>query len=286
MTRPPSASPPPPPHPTRGGDPMGRPPTPVTVAEALLLTAWLVVGQLLFGGIAVALGITDFSGDAAGRIVLVAVQAAVLATVLAWLAARGNLTTVAVPRRPPRAGDLGLGVGVGIGAFATLVLVLGTAMRLLGDVEPPRQQALDDAAAGGVDALLAVVLAVLLAPILEEVVFRGALHGALRDRVGVWPAAALSSGVFALIHLEIVASSPPFLVQLFVLGLVFVWLYERTGNLVAPTVAHLVFNAISISLVYLVPQLEEHVEELVGAGLAAVPFAWAAQGAIGFVPFG
>jgi uncharacterized protein len=286
MTRPPSGRPPSPPDPVRGQDPSGRPPTTVTVGEALLLTAWLVVGQLLFGGIAVELGITDFSGDTTGRIVLVAVQAAVLATVLAWLAARGNLTTVAVPHRRPRGGDLGLGLGVGVGAFAVLVLVVGTIMRFLGDVEPPQQQALDDAAAGGVDMLFAVVLAVLIAPVLEEVVFRGALHGALRERVGVWPAAVLSSGVFAAIHLEIVTSSPAFLLQLFVLGLVFVWLYERTGNLVAPTVAHLVFNAVSISLVYLAPQLEEHLERTVSNGLGALPFARAAQGAIGFVPFG
>lgn len=285
MTRPESAQPPPPPRHDRGGDPSSRPPTTVTVGEALLLTAWLVVGQLLFGGVAVALGITDFSGDTAGRIVLVAVQASVLATVLAWLAARGNLATVAAPRRRPRAGDLGLGIGIGIGGFAVLVLALGTIMRLLGDVDPPQQQALDDAAVGGVDAMLAVVLAVLIAPVLEEVVFRGALHGALRERVGVWPAALLSSGVFAAIHLEIVTSSPAFLVQLFVLGLVFVWLYERTGNLVAPTVAHLVFNAISISVAYIAPQLEDYVDPA-AAGLGTVPFARAAQGAIGFTPFG
>jgi uncharacterized protein len=282
MTRP-SAVPPPPPSPD---DPTGRPATGVGVAEALLLTAWLVVGQLLFGGIAVALGITDFSGDTAGRLVLVAVQASVLATVLAWLAARGSLSSVSVPGRRPRAGDVGLGLGVGVGGFGVLVLALGALFQLLGDVEAPQQQALDDAAVGGVDALLAVVLAVMIAPVLEELVFRGALHGALRARVGIWPAALLSSAVFAVIHVEIVASSPAFLIQLFLLGLVFVWLYERTGNLVAPIVAHLVFNAISIGIAYVAPQLEEYVEQTAPGGAEAGAFARAAQVAIGFAPFG
>jgi uncharacterized protein len=281
MTRPSSGPPPSPPH-----DPTDRPATRVGVGEALLLTSWLVVGQLLFGGIAVALGITDFSGDTAGRLVLVAVQASVLATVLAWLAARGSLSTVAAPLRRPRGGDLGLGLVIGVGGFGVLVLALGALFQLFGDVDAPQQQALDDAAVGGVDALLAVVLAVMIAPVLEELVFRGALHGALRDRVGVWPAALLSSAVFAIIHLEIVTSSPAFLVQLFLLGLVFVWLYERTGNLLAPVVAHLVFNAISIGIAYVAPQLEEYVEQTAPGTAGADAFARAAQVAIGFSPFG
>jgi uncharacterized protein len=279
MTRP--APVPPSPH-----DPTTRPATDVGVAEALLLTAWLVIGQLLLGGIAVALGITDFSGDTAGRLVLVAVQASVLATVLAWLAARGSLAFVAAPGRRPRGGDVGLGVAVGVGGFGVLVLALGALFQLFGDVDAPQQQALDDAAVGGLDALLAVVLAVLIAPVLEELVFRGALHGALRSRVGVRPAAVVSSAVFALIHLEIVTSSPAFLVQLFLLGLVFVWLYERTGNLVAPVAAHLVFNAISIAIAYAAPQLEEYVEQAASGGAEPGAFARAAQVAIGFSPFG
>jgi uncharacterized protein len=253
-------TPSPAPQPPAGADRPVMSVSPVGVGEALLLTAWLVVGQLLFGGLAVAFGVTDFSGDTVDRFVLVTIQASVLATVLAWLAARGALSPVSAPRRGPRAGDLGLGVVVGVVGFGVLVLAVGAVFQLLGDVEAPEQQALDDAALGGMEALLAVVLAVLIAPVLEELVFRGALHGALRARVGVWLAALLSSAVFAVIHVEIVTSSPAFLVQLFLLGLVFVWLYERTGNLAAPIVAHLVFNAISVGMAFVTPQLEEYVE--------------------------
>lgn len=229
----------------------------VSVGEGLLLTAWLVVGQLVFGGIAVALGITDFTGDTTGRLVLVTIQAAVLAAALAWLGGRGRLTTVVAPGRRARGGDLLLGLGVGVGGFVVLVLALGGLFQWLGDVDPPEQQALQDAAVGGVDALLAITLAVLIAPVLEELIFRGALHGALRARIGFWPAALLSSGVFALIHIEIVTSSPVFLVQLFLLGVVFAWLYERTGNLAAPVVAHLAFNAVSMGIALLAPELDE-----------------------------
>jgi uncharacterized protein len=264
MSRP---SPPQPP-PAGGGrrtEPAGAA-APVSVGEALLLTAWLVIGQLLFGGIAVAAGITDFSGQTSDRLVLVAIQAAVLATALAWLAARGALSRVMAPRRPARSLDAALGLGVGLASFLTLVIALGALFQLLGDVEGPEQQALDDVAAGGLDALLAVTLAVLLAPVLEELVFRGGLHGSLRARVGVWPAALISSTVFAAIHLEVITSSPAFLVQLFVLGLIFVWLYERTGNLLAPVLAHLAFNAASLTIAYLAPQLEEQVARIASGG--------------------
>lgn len=79
--------------------------------------------------------------------------------------------------------------------------------------------------------------AVGIAPVVEEGLFRGVLLPLFRDvghcRVGVWGTALL----FGLIHFNAAAFLP-----LTVFGLILAWLYERTGNLLAPLSAHAIFN--------------------------------------------
>jgi membrane protease YdiL (CAAX protease family) len=90
-------------------------------------------------------------------------------------------------------------------------------------------------------------LAVTVAPAAEEVLFRGLLYPLLKQRLGPFVAASLSSLAFALIHLN-----PMAFLSLLVLGGMLVWLYEQTGNLLAPTVAHAVFNLANLVLLQLV----------------------------------
>ena len=83
--------------------------------------------------------------------------------------------------------------------------------------------------------------AVLLAPLGEELVFRGVLYRFVREagypRLALWGTSAL----FAAIHVNAVAFAP-----LFALALVLTVLYERTGNLLAPIIAHSIFNAVEL----------------------------------------
>jgi membrane protease YdiL (CAAX protease family) len=239
----------------------------VSVADGLILVAWLVLGQVLLYGIALSVGAIDRTDGTGDRLAQIGILSTVLATSIAWLGLRGRLRGAMAPGRRPRGLDAAIGLGAGVAGFVVLLLALGLAFQMIG-FETPEQQALQDVAAGGPDALLAVVLAVCLAPVLEELVFRGALHRGLRHRLGMWPAALLSSAVFAGVHLEVASTSPVFLVQLFLLGVVFAWLYERTGNLLAPITAHLAFNAISMSVAYLAGRFED----LEGLGAAVLPW--------------
>lgn len=91
------------------------------------------------------------------------------------------------------------------------------------------------------------VLAVLVAPVTEELLFRGALFGSLRARIGSRAAALISSVLFAAVHSSVFA-----LVPLFVLALVLCWVYERSGSLVAPIVVHMLNNATSLLPLFLV----------------------------------
>jgi uncharacterized protein len=249
--------PPPPPPPAPPGATGGHAQrASVSVADGLVLVAWLVIGQVMLYGIALGLGVVG-NGDGTGdRLAQVGILSAVLATSLAWLGLRGRLGAAWAPGRGGRGVDVLLGIGAGVGGFVVLLVGLGLLFQVAG-FDAPEQQALQDVVGGGMDALLAVVLAVVLAPVVEELVFRGALHQGLRRRTGFWPAAVLSSAIFAVVHVEVVASSPVFLVQLFLLGVLFAWLLERTGNLLAPVVAHLAFNGISMGLAVLAARFEE-----------------------------
>lgn len=89
--------------------------------------------------------------------------------------------------------------------------------------------------------------AVVLAPVAEEFIFRGVLFPFIKN-LGypkfAWIGVSL---LFALIH-----GDAAVFISLFVLALALTWLYEKTGNLLAPIIAHSLFNAVNlIGLLYL-----------------------------------
>jgi membrane protease YdiL (CAAX protease family) len=95
--------------------------------------------------------------------------------------------------------------------------------------------------AWGPPAAVAVTLvsSVVFAPVFEELIFRGLLYGTLRTRLGC-PLAALGSAlVFALAHGYGVAG----FVSVFLSGVLWAWVYERTGSLLPSMTAHVMNNA-------------------------------------------
>jgi membrane protease YdiL (CAAX protease family) len=82
------------------------------------------------------------------------------------------------------------------------------------------------------------VVAIVVAPVVEELLFRGILYPALKQRG--WPRLALwgSSALFALLHCNMASFVP-----LLIFAVVLVRLYETFENLLAPIVAHGLFNA-------------------------------------------
>ena len=93
--------------------------------------------------------------------------------------------------------------------------------------------------------------AVVLAPVAEEFIFRGMLFPYVQ-RLG-WPKLAWFgvSFLFALIHMN-----APTFVSLFMLAMVLTWLYEKTGNLLAPIAAHSLFNTANLVILHFQEPLE------------------------------
>ncbi|HEU4368428.1 MAG TPA: CPBP family intramembrane glutamic endopeptidase [Methylomirabilota bacterium] len=97
--------------------------------------------------------------------------------------------------------------------------------------------------------VVATVLgAVVFAPIFEELIFRGLLYGSLRSRFG-WPAAALGSAlIFGFAHGYGIAG----FLSVFLSGVIWAYLYERTGSLLPGVAAHVANNAaVAITLLAL-----------------------------------
>jgi membrane protease YdiL (CAAX protease family) len=99
---------------------------------------------------------------------------------------------------------------------------------------------------------------IVLAPAFEESVFRLVLFNAMRQWWGFWPAAIFSSILFGLAHAQ-----PPFTTAmllsisfpLMVGGIILCWVYAKTNNAWSSMITHGGFNALSLILLILFPQL-------------------------------
>ncbi len=87
-----------------------------------------------------------------------------------------------------------------------------------------------------------VVLAytVFVGPVVEEVYFRGFLYTGLRSRLSPILAALVAAGMFGLAHPD------HRVLGTFLIGLLLVLLYEKTGNLLVPTLGHVFINLVAV----------------------------------------
>jgi hypothetical protein len=141
------------------------------------------------------------------------------------------------------AGAVAYGIMAGVlyvPAAWTLQTISSQLMNLLHLVAQQQQmvQEVQDASLTVPQKIFLGVFAVMVAPVVEELLFRGILYPAIKRRG--WPRLALwgSSAFFALVHGNMASFVP-----LLVFALMLVQLYESFDNLLAPMVAHSLFNA-------------------------------------------
>lgn len=150
-------------------------------------------------------------------------------------------------------GMVAIGVFLPLGWGLQFISIL--AMKAIG-IEPAEQLALVALRnSGSALQLLAMgLVTILLAPVAEEVLFRGVIYPTARQHG--FPRAALwgSSLLFAAIHFNLAAFVP-----LLVLALMLAWLYEKTGNLLAPIAAHVMFNAINFVLFFVLKDFSQKI---------------------------
>jgi membrane protease YdiL (CAAX protease family) len=149
------------------------------------------------------------------------------------------------------------GIGLGIAAFVVLRIALAAVLFAAtgGEIPdlPELQPQLRELARDPDLALSFIVAAVVLAPVAEELVYRGMLYQALRDRFGIWPGIGLSSLIFTLLHLEYGRELDVNLllfITVFPLSLLLAWVFERRGSLLLPIGMHAGHNLIGVALLH------------------------------------
>jgi len=150
-----------------------------------------------------------------------------------------------------RTGHLRSGLAHGVVAFAAVVPVCMAALlvnvavlqMLKGPVAPhPLLEAVQETREPWVF-VVAGLQAVVIAPLAEEFLYRGLLLMTLTRYVGIAAALVVSSAVFALAHFT---AEPQAVLPLFFLGMALGYIAYRTRSLVAPVIAHALFNGLMI----------------------------------------
>lgn len=83
----------------------------------------------------------------------------------------------------------------------------------------------------------------IFAPLLEEVLFRGAIQGYMMRYFKPWVAIICSALVFGIVHMN-----PVQVVYATCLGVIFGWIYYRTGSLLPVILGHVLNNSIATIL--------------------------------------
>lgn len=144
------------------------------------------------------------------------------------------------------------GVFAGMGLQLLIALITAPFIVWLWPDGPPSQGVGDIAAsAEALGEQLAILLSVAVAaPIIEEIIFRGMLLSILRRSMSAWPAALVSAGVFAGVHLfdrDAIAVVP----GLFILGVVLARVTLKRGDLSLAIAIHSGINLLAaVSLLY------------------------------------
>jgi hypothetical protein len=88
--------------------------------------------------------------------------------------------------------------------------------------------------------ILFIFIAV-IGPIVEEVLFRGLLYTTLKKAVGVYQAIFISAIIFSLLHMSFMGFLP-----IFGLGVLFAYLYEKSGSLIPSITIHILHNSVML----------------------------------------
>ena len=215
-------------------------------AREFVPVALMPFGLVLFAYYLV-YGFLGWDSDAGGVVVTASQQLALLLPIAFYVRrTRGSLAPLGLRRGGWDAGDVVAGVGAGLGAIVAGSIVIAITIAIVRAItgnEPSATNILNDTS--GPWLVLNALMAVVLAPLCEEVYFRGFLFQGLRGRFRFFPAAALSSTVFAFVHVE-----PIRFFGLAVMGVILAGVFERRRTLVASMAAHATVNVVAVLLLF------------------------------------
>jgi membrane protease YdiL (CAAX protease family) len=220
----------------------------------------LTVGGFLVAVIVVVLGITALSAfgidiqqqPVLGTGLSIVFQGAGFGVaVLLYMAVTDNWDLVGI--RVPTLRDVGYAVAGLVALFAGYLAIAGIVSYL--GVTPAQNDIVEAGQQNPALVPLLIPLAILVVGPSEELLFRGAIQGVLRESYSAVPAIAIASLLFGVAHVFALLGGPlsgilVYISVTFVLGMILGYIYERTDNVVVPSLVHGVYNAILFTLLY------------------------------------
>lgn len=158
-----------------------------------------------------------------------------------------------IPAVVPSVGAIGLIVG------GTVVLlggqyVVNVILQWAG-FSPGANQAVLAGVGNPIYFLMMVPISLLFVGPAEELLFRGAVQGRLRQSWGRWPSIIVATVLFGLVHIPAITggfgAKLSYALVAGVLGVLLGYLYDYTRNIVVPAVTHGSYNAILFTWLYL-----------------------------------
>lgn len=160
--------------------------------------------------------------------------------------------------RKPTANNLLLSLPAFVGYFAILLFVFAMLRPLIPGLDFDQEQQIGFESAHGAGLVLVFVSLVILPAIVEEILVRGFLYGGFKKYFDPILSAFLVSIVFAVAHLQLGSGEPPLWVaaiDTFILSMVLIWLRERTGNIWAGVLVHMMKNALAFLTIFVFKSL-------------------------------
>lgn len=158
--------------------------------------------------------------------------------------------------RWPSTRDLAYTVGA-LGLLIVALIGISQLFELLG-VAPSTHGIEQDAREGDPTVLLFLIpLTILVIGPAEELVFRNIVQKRLGESISMWGAITVTSVIFAVVHFGAYATSESLaeiggsLGVVFLLSIVLGWSYAKTQNILVPSIAHGVYNALQFGVLYL-----------------------------------
>lgn len=135
------------------------------------------------------------------------------------------------------------------------VLCLGLISQLLlrqfgYDVTPQNVVTILNTPSSALHRICLITAAVIFAPIIEELVFRGIALPLALKHMKVKPAIILVSLLFTALHFHAPSAAP-----LFAIATAFSIAYLRSGSILTPIIMHILFNAVSITVLMVIGDL-------------------------------
>jgi ABC-2 type transport system permease protein len=215
-------------------DPAASPPARVSTSDGIIAAMMFFVVQ----GITLAIFMAA-THHVSGNAIVTAYSIAGATTFALFRLVYWRSKTVGIPRifgnRTLK--SIGWGIGAGLVAASAGAAYL-FALRRLDLLQDVMRESARELSAN----IWIPLLAVVAAPIFEEFIFRGLIFGGLRRSLPTLPATLASAAVFAIVH------PPASMIPVFGLGVCAALAYDRSKMLLAPMIAHGIYNAVVLAL--------------------------------------